>query len=200
MFLAHGYWSEVYENQFRAQFGNHLVTGGRESDDFSRDLFIELVNFVYAETMLHNQEHTCSSPVPGWSEFRFADRILQRLPWLNKGNIQFIQCLLIRARFLSTTQRVWAAYDTMSKAVQMCYHIGLHNQPSFPDGDTYEMTMRQRVFWSAFYLDHGIALTADLPCLLRESDFNVDFPKCIDDKTLFPNRPLPSTSSESSVQ
>lgn len=144
--------------------------------------------------MLLSKEHIRSSPVPGWSEFRFADRILSRLSWLNKGNIQFIQCLLLRARFLSTTQRIRSAYDTMSKAVQICYHIGLHDQQCYPVSNPFEMTMRQRVFWSLYYLDHGIALNAGFPCLLRESEFNVEFPKGIDDKVLFPNRPLPEES------
>jgi len=42
-----------------------------------------------------------------------------------------------------------------------------------------------------FYLDRGIALNAGLPYLIHESDFKIDFPRSMDDKCLFPNRPLP---------
>jgi hypothetical protein len=185
------------ENQFRAQFENHLVTGGREADAWSKDVFVVLVNFIYAETTLLSREHT--SPVSGWPEFYFADRVLRRLSWLNRGNLQLIQCLLIKARFLAATQRMRLAYDAMSKASHICFHIGLHDQRTWVNITPFERIMRQRVFWSLFYLDHGISLNAGFPYFIRESDIYVDFPKSIDDRFLFPNRPLPEESTTSWV-
>jgi hypothetical protein len=185
------------ENQFRAQFENHLVTGGRETDTWSKDLFIVMVNLIYAETMLLNSEFSDSNSIPGWPEFCFADRVLGRLPWLNRGNLQLIQCLLIKARILATTQRMRSAYDTVSRAVQICFHIGLHDQSSWGDITPFDSAMRQRVFWSLFYLDRGISYSVALPYLLRESDFNVDLPKSIDDKAMFANRALPEEGPKS---
>ena len=165
------------ENQFRAQFENHLVTGGREADSWSKDLFIVLVNLIYAETMLLGKEFPDSNSIPGWPEFCFADRLLGRLAWVNRGNIQMIQCLLIKARYLAAAQRIRSAYDTMSKAVQICFHISLHDQQCWNHHNSFESAMRQRIFWSLFYLDRGISMTASMPYFLRESDFNVDYPK-----------------------
>lgn len=187
------------ENQFRAQFENHLVTGGRETDAWSKDIFVVLVNLIYAETMLLDSEFPDSNSIPGWPEFCFADRVLRRLPWLNRGNLQLIQCLLIKVRILATTQRMRSAYDTVSRAVQICFHIGLHDQSSWGDLTPFETAMRHRVFWSLFYLDRGISYSVGLPYLLRESDFNVDLPKSIDDKAMFANRPLPEEGPTSYV-
>ncbi|KAI9743693.1 MAG: hypothetical protein M1818_003009 [Claussenomyces sp. TS43310] len=182
------------ENDFRASFDNYLVTGGNEMHGRSKDVFIVLVNFIYAEAMLLSERCPPSSQIPGWPEFCFAERIVSRLPWLSGGNIQIIQCLLIKAHFLITIQRIRSAYDTMCKAVQICFHIGLNNQASWSGLTLYETVMRQRIFWSMFYLERGIALHAGLPYLLRESDFNVDFPMSIDDKYLFATRPIPDIS------
>ncbi|OCK77035.1 hypothetical protein K432DRAFT_445621 [Lepidopterella palustris CBS 459.81] len=188
----------INENQFRAQFENHLITGGNESDGRSKDIFVVLANLIYAEAMLLSEKSPAASPIPGWSEFCYADRILSRLSWLSRGNIQIIQCLIIKSRYLSTIQRIRSSYDTMSKVVQICFYIGLHNQPRWGSLSPFEIAMRQRVFWCVFYMDRGIALAAGLPYLLRQSDFNVDFPRATDDKQLFPNRPLPEETPSTS--
>ena len=182
------------ENHFRAQFENYLVTGGNDIEARSKDLFIILVNLVYAETLLLSEQYEPSSPIPGWPEYSFAESLLNRTSWLSRGNIQIIQCLLLKARFLATVQRMRSAYDTMCKAVQICFHIGLHDEQGWGRVSPYQRTMRQRVFWSMFYLDRGIAWSAGLPYLIRESEVIVDFPKSIDDKLLFANRALPEES------
>ncbi|KAF2807442.1 uncharacterized protein BDZ99DRAFT_573269 [Mytilinidion resinicola] len=184
----------INENQFRLQFENHLVTGGNEGDPRSKDLFVVLANLIYAESMLLSEHSPAESAIPGWPEFCYADRILSRVSWLSRGNMQIIQCLMIKARYLSTIQRIRSAYDTMCKAVQICFYTGLHNEPRWSNITPFEKTMRQRIFWSLFYMDRGIALGANMPYLLRESDFNVEFPARVGDRYLYPNRPLPEES------
>jgi hypothetical protein len=181
----------INENQFRLQFENHLVTGGNEGDARSKDLFVVLANLIYAESMLLSEHSPAESAIPGWPEFCYADRILSRISWLSRGNMQIIQCLMIKARYLSTIQRIRSAYDTMCKAVQICFYTGLHNESRWPNITPFEKTMRQRIFWSLFYMDRGIALGASMPYLLREQDFSVEFPKRVGDRYLYPNRPLP---------
>ena len=142
--------------------------------------------------MLLSTNCPASKLIPGWPEFCIAEGILSRLPWLSNGDIPTIQCLLIKARFLSTIQRMRSAYHTMCKVVQICFHIGLHNQPTWWSAlSPFEVVMRQRIFWSMFYLACGMAHNVGLPPLIRASDVNVDFPGNIDDQCLFPHRPLP---------
>jgi hypothetical protein len=180
------------ENEFRFHFESYLVTGGNLNTDLSKDIFVALVHLIYAETMLLSSHWPTSSAIPGWAEFCFADRILNRLPWLSCGNLEMVQCLLIKVRFLATIQRIRSAYDTMCKAVQICFHIGLHNQTWWAqDMHGFERETRKRVFWSLFYLDRGISLNAGMPFLLREEDINVDLPERRDDTKMFPGRPLP---------
>jgi hypothetical protein len=54
--------------------------------------------------------------------------------------------------------------------------------------------MRQRLFWSVYYLERNIALNCGAPYLLRESEFKVDLPPDLDDGLMFAGQPLPKES------
>lgn len=140
-----------------------------------------------------------STNVPAWEEFCRAESILTHLTWLGNGNMLTIQCLLIKARYLLYIEKADSAYDTMSRIVCLCFKLGLHDQPKWSDSVTpFETVMRQRIFWTIFYLERNIAFNCGAPYLIRESDFNVDLPKNLEDSRMFPGEPLPPENMERS--
>ncbi|KAL1853090.1 hypothetical protein VTK73DRAFT_9106 [Phialemonium thermophilum] len=56
--------------------------------------------------------------------------------------------------------------------------------------------MRQRLFWTVYFLDRRISLSCGRPYAIRDSDVDVDLPAWIDDKALYPDQPLPDAASE----
>ena len=190
----------INENQFRSQFDDLVFNGGNHMSPFDRYQFLALVYLVRAEIKLLNGN--CSDPntTLGWEDFYTADGILGQMEWPGEENVLSIQCLLLKARFLLYLERFSAAYNTMGAAVRLCFQIGLHNQPAWNSLkiDEFELHMRQRVFWSVFTLDRAVSLNCGFPYLLRVSDFNVGLPKPLDDRSLFPNRPLPNETPECS--
>jgi len=124
---------------------NDSETSHRESADFYQ--FMALTNMIHAEVN-HSNAKLCarytnqrqikilsedwadSNIVPGWDDFCRAENILSHLTWLGNGNILTIQCLLIKARYLLYIEKADCAYDTMSRAVSLCFKLGLHDQPS----------------------------------------------------------------------
>ena len=139
-----------------------------------------------------------SNTVPGWNDFCRAENILTHLTWLGNGNILTIQILLIKARYLLYIEKADSAYDTMSRVVSLCYKLGIHDQPSWiARGCTpFEIVMRQRIFWTTFYLERNVAFNCGSPYLIRETDFKVDLPLNLEDLKMFPNEPLPAEYPE----
>ena len=181
------------ENQFRVQFEAFLSNDGDEhTKNADRHQFVALINLMQAEVAILNDDWSHSNHAPGWQEFCRAESILSRLTWLGSGNLLTIQCLLIKARYLLYSEKALGAYDAMGRVVRLCWHLGLHDQPSWTDCSPFEVVMRQRIFWTVFYVERNIAFNAGAPYLVRESDFNVDLPPNLDDKQMFPNQPLPT--------
>ena len=188
----------INENQFFGQFETYVLTDNCNYDDVAPIEFIALVNFIIAEVKTLNNQCTDSTFIPGWKDFCLAEHLLSHTTWLGDGSLVTIQCLLIKSSFLLYIGKGNAAYDTLGRAVRLCFQIGLHNEPSWGDLDDFDKTMKQRIFWSLFYLDRNVALNSGAPYVLREFDFNVSLPICIDDRSLFPSRPLPEEDPENS--
>ncbi|KAE8331428.1 fungal-specific transcription factor domain-containing protein [Aspergillus sergii] len=180
------------ENAFRLLLDKFLA--GKELSDLScvdKEQFVALINLMCAEVTMLSNDGTSSERIPAWEMFCRAESILNRLTWLGGGNIMTIQCLLIKARYLLYVERANGAYDTMGRVVRLCWQLGLQHQPSWSGLSMFDVIMRQRTFWTAFYLDHLVALVAGAPYLIRKGEVNVDLPANIDDALLFPDQPLP---------
>ncbi|OCK75226.1 hypothetical protein K432DRAFT_177297 [Lepidopterella palustris CBS 459.81] len=186
------------ENQFRAQFDSFVANDSTQLGNADRPQFIALINLIQAEVSLLGDDWSSSSSVPAWEEFCRAESILNRLIWLGNGNILTIQCLLIKARYLLYIEKSDGAYDTMGRVVRLAFQLGLHDQPSWVGCTPFEVTMRQRIFWTIFYLERNIAFNNGAPYLIRESDFRVDLPPNLEDKRMFPDMPLPEETPERS--
>jgi hypothetical protein len=185
----------ICENAFRPLFEKFLHNEELQELSYAdRHQFIALVNLIQAEVRILSDEWPTSTRAPAWEEFCRAESILSRLTWLGNGNIMTIQCLLVKARYLLYAEKASGAYDTMGRAVRLSWQLGLHDQLSWSGLSPFEVVMRQRIFWTLFYLERNIALHAGAPYLIRQSDFKVDLPPSLDDRLLFPDQPLPQST------
>jgi hypothetical protein len=192
------HYPALNENQFRAQLEGFLVSEDTVMSNGDWQQFIALVNLMQAEVKILTDERPDLNQVPGWEEFCRAESLLHRLTWLGKGNLLTIQCLLCKARYLLYLERAGSAYHVMGQIVQLCFQLGLHNQSSWKNCSPFDIAMRQRIFWSIFYLERSISINSGLPYLIREADFKVDLLLALDDKLMFPGKPLPGETPETS--
>jgi hypothetical protein len=185
------------ENQFRSEFAGFIADETDHLSDGERYQFVALVNLIQAEVRILCEIRSESQVAPGWTEFCRAEDIIDQLTWLGNGNIATIQCLLIKSIYLQYVEKVYVGHDALSNAVRLAFRLGLHNQRSW-NCTPFALIMRQRLFWSMFILDRHLALNGGIPYLIRDTDFNVDFPASYDDKLLFPGKSLPDKLSEKS--
>jgi len=185
------HFPSLNENQFRAQLEILLAGEDPRLSRGDRQQFFALVNLMQAEVRILADDRPGLSRVPGWEQFCRAESLLHRLTWLGKGNLLTIQCLLCKARYLLYLERAGSAYLVMGQAVQQCFQLGLHNQSSWKDCSPFEIAMRQRIFWSILYLERNVSINTGSPYLIRETDFKVDVLPALDDKLMFPGKPLP---------
>ena len=192
------HYPSLNENYIRARLERFLANDSNQIGSGDWYQFVALLNLMKAEVKLMTYDWPEHADAPAWEDFCAAETILNHLIWLGNGNVWTIQCLLIKARYLFYSERADSAYDTMGQIVRLCFLVGLHNQSSWKGCGPFETVMRQRLFWTIFYLERNVALNVGAPYLIRESDVKVDLPKNYDDKCLFPNRPLPDETPERS--
>lgn len=191
----------INESHFRAQFAAFLAN---DTSCMSKNISIQfaaLLNYMMAVSRIMYDISTQDDNPLGIKEFYRAEKLLSHATWLEKANIMTIQILLVKSSYCLYMSRLNAAYDTMGTAVRLCFQLGLHNEPSWGAGCSfYDRTYRQRVFWSIYVLNHNVALNAGVPDLIREDDFDVARPRCVDDRMLYPTcPPLPDMHNASLV-
>lgn len=192
------YYPSLNENEFKSQLADLAVPPTESSSLSKPDRYqvVALVNLVIAETRLLGDEWTEAEAVPGWANFWRAQRVLSRLVWQGNGNRLTVQCLIVQARYLMNLEHGSAAHDAVSRAVRLCFQLGFHDTPASGTCAPFEAVMRQRIFWTVFYLERSVALNCGYPYLVRETDIKVDLPIAYDDRELFPGRPLPTQTAE----
>ena len=100
-----------------------------------------------------------------------------------------------------------AAYSVIGMAARLCFQARLHQQSSWRHYTPFESHMRQRIFWTVYFLDRRISLSCGRPYSLREADIDIEQPAYLYDKVskcnlprfytdflkeIHPDRPLPS--------
>jgi hypothetical protein len=179
------------EAYLRTQFAAFLANDdyGFMSQDTASQ-FATLLNLLVANVRILHDPCNPGDPVPGWKEFCRAERLLSHSAWLEKANLTTIQILLLKASYYRHISKHNAAYNTIGTSIRLCLQLGLHNEPSWgSDIGFYERAYRQRIFWSAYCLNHILSQNSGVPELLHETDYQVEYPKCVDDKMLYPNCP-----------
>ncbi|OCK83029.1 hypothetical protein K432DRAFT_423665 [Lepidopterella palustris CBS 459.81] len=187
---VHPHYPCINEAHLRSQLAAFLANDPSCMSKTVAIQFAALLNFLMAVVRILYDTCTHDDYVPGWKEFYRAEKLLSHATWLGKANIMTIQILLVKTSYCLYISRLNAAYDTMGTAVRLCFQLGLHNEPSWgEDCNVYDRTYRQRIFWSIYCLNHNVAQNSGVPDLIRESDFDVDRPQCVDDRMLYPNCP-----------
>ena len=190
----------INENQFRSQFDNIVFDHGEKMTPHDRLQFTALVYLIAAEVELLNGDYCALTNVLGWSEICTADSIIGDMIWRKTTNLLTIQCLVVKTRCLLCLERFNHAYDTMAAAKRISVQIGLHDESKWiqQDVDEFDKAMRRRVFWCLFTLGHVVGASCDLPPTLWFLKHSVALPQPVDDRSFFPNRPIPEASPETS--
>ncbi|KAL4939251.1 fungal-specific transcription factor domain-containing protein [Aspergillus oleicola] len=192
------YYPSINENEFRSQMANIAAPSSESSFLNKPDRYqvVALTNLVEAEVRLLTDEWIASEAIPGWANFCRSERILDRLIRHGNGNRLTIQCLIVKARYLMNLERGYAAHETICRAVRLCFQLGFHDSSSWGHCSSFEVVMRQRIFWTLFYLERGFALNCGYPYIIRELDIRVNLPAAYDDQELFPDKPLPAQMAD----
>ncbi len=74
-----------------------------------------------------------------------------------------------------------AAYNTIGAAGRLCFQLGLHQQSSWRSHTPFEIHMRQRIFWTLYFLDRSISLSCGRPYCIREADIDIEQPLYLSD-------------------
>jgi hypothetical protein len=173
------------------------VEGPATSNTADSHQFVALVSLVVAVIKILDEYCVDSKTVPGWKEFSRAEHLLSHTTWLGRGNLLTIQCLILKTIYFLFIERQNAAYDAISTAVRLTYQIGLHDQTSWLNSSSFDVTMRQRIFWCLYCLDRNVALVCGVPFLIRESNFKVDLPHCMDGTDVLISQPSSDPDSSS---
>ncbi|KAF2803085.1 uncharacterized protein BDZ99DRAFT_576350 [Mytilinidion resinicola] len=184
------------ENEVRTQFDCFI----HDPDDFpDRPKFLAMINLVFAVVKFLNDYCAGSDGVPALDEFCRAQSILDRLAWPGNANLLTVQCLLLKTLYLLYIENMDAACDTMSQIVRLCFRLRLHDQSAWINCTPFEIVMRQRIFWTVYFLERHISFNTGTPYLLRESEFDVDIPANVEDRLMFPDKPLPVENPQRSA-
>jgi hypothetical protein len=186
------------EAQFRRQLQDALDNGAAGMSRPDRYQFFALLHLIQAEIDLMTADWRPEDPIPGWKSILRAESILSRLLWQGNGNLLTLQCYVVKTRYFLYLERGGAAHETITRAVRLCFQLGLHDSDSWGDVPPFERLMRQRVFWTIAQLERSLSLNNGFPYLIRETEINVDLPGCFDERQLAPDQPLPNEDPDSS--
>ncbi|KAJ4350421.1 uncharacterized protein N0V89_009042 [Didymosphaeria variabile] len=130
---------------------------------------------------------------PGWQWFRAADDLVGKRKMSGQVDLCLIQFLALEAVYLMYADKGNAAYSIIGQAIRMCFQAGLHQQSSssWRTYTPFEIHMRQRIFWTIYFLDRRISISCGRPYSVRESDIDIEQPAYLYDKEIHPDRPLP---------
>ncbi|KAL3474460.1 hypothetical protein BJX99DRAFT_260392 [Aspergillus californicus] len=186
------------EHEFRRQLQDALETDAAGMSRPDRYQFFALLHLIQAEIDLLLHDWRPADPIPGWKSILHAEKILSQLLWQGNGNLLTLQCYLVKTRYFLYLERGSAAHETITRAVRLCFQLGLHDSSSWGGCSPFDYLMRQRVFWTIFQLERSLALNNGSPYLIRDADINVDLPRCYNECQLFPDQPLPAEASDNS--
>ncbi|KIW12258.1 hypothetical protein PV08_09534 [Exophiala spinifera] len=191
----------VNESDFK-QKNHNLARGAFARSDDICFLALNYIIFACAD-ILRNVDpvhELTSAPCPGWKWFLASDALLRKRKLSGKADLCLIQFLIYEAFYLVHADRSSAAYSAIGIACRLCFQMGLHDEPRWgKDHNPYTAHMRQRVFWTVYFVDRRISLSCGRPYGMRDSDIRVDKPAWLCDKMLNPSSPLPEPDPEMSA-
>jgi hypothetical protein len=181
------------ENLFRSQFDRLVFGHGAVEPPL-----LALALLIQAEVSLLQSPSPSTTSFAGWHDFCRAERVLAEASCAATPDLALLQYTLLKARYTMYLRRFHQARTTVAAAVRICLQLRLHDETQWAAHgvDAFDTIMRQRVFWSLFTLDRSVSVTCGSPPLLSLSNCRVQLPPAIDDRSLFPNQPLPAENPE----
>jgi len=163
-------------------------------------LALNYIIFACADILRNVEPVQQPLPCPGWNWFLAADSLLGKRKLSGQADLCLIQFLIYEAFYLMHADKSSAAYNAIGIACRLSFQFGLHNQPRWDQRcDPFSIHMRQRVFWTVYFVDRRIALSCGRPYGIRDSDIRVEKPAWLHDKALSPGHPLPPSDPDRSA-
>lgn len=133
-------------------------------------------------------QHSARNGMPNnWaSHYRYAASFMPEL--MANRTLPNMQAIALICLHLRNFTKPGAAWFMSSLTLTMCIEMGLHRSvtawsKSVPEMSEHEIEMRKRVFWSILIIHTSISNKLGRPLAIRLEDFDVEFPKVMDDHT-----------------
>ncbi|VUC29049.1 unnamed protein product [Clonostachys rosea] len=155
-------------------------------------LAINYIIFACADILTELSPVQQTRSVPGWKWYLIAEDLMNKRKLTGRGDLSLIQYLVYETFYLIHADMPNAAYNASGLACRLCFQFGLHQQRLWGSSCTpFSKHVRQRLFWTLYFVDRRTALSCGRPYGIRDSDIDVEEPAWIDDKALFPDKPIP---------
>lgn len=188
----------INEADFRSR-SDKLISSNRLDPRESLFLALHYIMFACADVLIDFARPEDMRPCPGWNWYQAADELIGRTKFSGQGDLSLIQFLILEAFYLTHQDKPNAAYNIAGLACRLCFQFGLHQESCWEEGaETYQGHMKQRILWTAYFVDRRIALSCGRPYGISDRDIDVSLPKWINDQELFPDSPLPQPNQQES--
>lgn len=155
-------------------------------------LALHFIIFAVSEILQQFSPPEEIRPSPGWVWYSAADELVGRTKFSGQGDLSLVQFLIFEAFYLTHEDKPNAAYNISGLACRLCFQFGLHQQSRWEESkDSYQAHMKQRILWTAYFVDRRIALSCGRPYGMNDKDIEVEFPAWINDQEVRPDHPLP---------
>ncbi|KAK4561341.1 hypothetical protein LTR86_004658 [Recurvomyces mirabilis] len=188
----------ISENDFRAKSAEMLSrTEARQSEKCF--LAVHYMIFAMADMLREIRPPEQQGTSPGWQWYQRAEDLVGRQKFMGQGDLSLLQYLIFEAFYLMHEDRPNGAYLISGVMCRLCFQFGLHQQSRWAEPqNSFQQHQKQRIFWTAYFLDRRIALSCGRPYGMNDRDIDTDEPTWLDDKELYPDRPLPAPRPEAS--
>ncbi|KZO90878.1 hypothetical protein CALVIDRAFT_371841 [Calocera viscosa TUFC12733] len=178
----------VNENDFRLRSQPLVHRRGFEHVDLEF-LALNYIIFALIDALLDGTPvvapNTGSEKMPGWNWFAAAERLIGRRKTRGRASLTLIQILIFESLYHIHIDRQSDAYAVSGIACRLSIKLGLHQRhrgtPHEPL-DGYTAHMRQRIFWTLYFLERRTAINCGWPYQLRDSDIDIDEPDWLNDQ------------------
>ncbi|KAH7372169.1 fungal-specific transcription factor domain-containing protein [Cadophora sp. MPI-SDFR-AT-0126] len=177
---AHPLYPFVHEATFRAEYENAWANS---SDSPLRPSWYALLNIILALGCEFNDEIPVGEVTNTVSRFVANSRCIILTHIYKKGNLEFVQALLILCHYLQGTLRLNECWNLVGLMIRTAFSIGLQLNPIDLPLPTVDKEMRKRVWWGCFIIDRTVSMKFGRPPSIQEKDAEaVPLPLVVDDQ------------------
>ncbi|KAH6721858.1 fungal-specific transcription factor domain-containing protein [Leptodontidium sp. MPI-SDFR-AT-0119] len=177
---AHPLYPFVHETTFRADYENVWINLSVSS---IRPSWYALLNIIFALGCEFNYEIPVEKLTNTVSRFVANSRCIILSHIYKKGNLEFVQALLLLCHYLQGTLRLNECWNLVGLMIRTAFSIGLQLDPKDLPLPTVVREMRKRVWWGCFIIDQTVSMKFGRPPSIQASDAEaVPLPLAVDDQ------------------